>query len=454
MRHRSIDYKACQVAAISLREPVGRDRRENRFGHQACPKDRKLSEKRNRKILRSGQMFSSPDTDPSDQSKGEDGVTQDAFGGAHFRRIQSEPGFDVGEKLFDGPTPGKTLNQQDRFEIQVGRRQVSGFAFPLAVPDDDNLKLDSGLRPPGNERFVVEPDKLAVNFDSNSLPAAAGLSDRRKAGKPTSIFGLSAPFFGFPFWQRGSEDGIETQAAGQRNLHLDQGFENRLIVVSAVGYERNLEGNPALDLLERLDGDLEPGPKFGFGTVFLGSVKGYPKRQSDRSSKHFDDHGQDDPIVSPDVTGPRPFDMIPERAGAEDVFSPFGAQRIVDGDQKFLQLESPDDQKQQSFEKSLAPKLEMGEETVEAGFVAFETRSVTETANMPLAGLNQPRDSGRTKIRPTSFGKGQTKTEENFRKFRCRVIMYHSPFSWLCEMVSQPSTSENGLFFLNVVSSN
>lgn len=142
------------------------------------------------------------------------------------------------------------MNQQDRFEIQVGRRQVSGFAFALAVPDDDDLKLDSGLRPPGNEGFVLEADELAVNLDANPFPAAARLSDRWEAGKTASVFGLAAPLWGFPFGQRGSEDGIETQAADQRNFHCNQRFEDRLIVVGAVGQKRNFEGNPALDFLK------------------------------------------------------------------------------------------------------------------------------------------------------------------------------------------------------------
>src|SRR3989338_1053390 len=171
MRHDSIHQKAGQVASFLLREPVCRDRRKNRFGHQACPQDRELAEKRNRRILRSCQMFSSPDAYPSDQSKSEDGVAQDAFGSTHLCRIEPQPGLDIGKKLFDGPAPGESLNQQDWFESELGRRQVSGFAFALAVPDDDDLKLDSGLGPPGDERFVVEPDELAVNFDTNLFPA-------------------------------------------------------------------------------------------------------------------------------------------------------------------------------------------------------------------------------------------------------------------------------------------
>ena len=197
MRQYSVHHESGQVPAISFREPVCRDRQKNRFGHQTCPKDGELSKKRNGRILITGQMFGSPDPHPSHQSKGKNCMTQDTFGGAHFCGIQSEPGFDVGEKLFDGPAPGETLNQQERFEIQVGRGQVSGFAFALAVSDDDDLKLDSGLGPPGDKRFVVETDELAVNFDSDFFPAAARLSDCREAGKTATVFGLAAPFFGF-----------------------------------------------------------------------------------------------------------------------------------------------------------------------------------------------------------------------------------------------------------------
>lgn len=444
--------KVGQVAAISLREPVCRDRRENGFGHQASPQERKLSEKRNRKILRSGQMFSSPNAYPGHQSKGEDGVTQDAFGGAHFCGIQTEPGFDIGEKLFDGPAPRKSLDQQDRFEIQVGRRQVSGFAFASGVPDDDDLKLDSGLGPPGDERFVVESHELAVNFDPNPFPAAAGLSNRRKTGQPASVFGLAAPFFGFSLGQRFFENRIETQAAGQRDFHLDQGFEDGLIVVGSIGHERNLEGNPGLDFLERLDRDFQPGTKLLFGAMLFGAVKGNPERQSDRNSEQLDDYGQDHPVVSPDVTGPGAAGVIPERAGPVDMLAPFGTQRIVDGNQEFFELKGLDDQGQKCFEKSFGPELEMGEETVEAGFVAFEIRGPRQAADVPLPGLNQPRNRRRTQIRPAPFGKSQTKTEENFRKFRCTVVSNHSPFSGCCDLVSQPLASEDGLFFLNSLS--
>jgi len=397
-------------------------------------------------------MFSSPDAYPGHQSKGEDGVTQDAFGGAHFRRIQSQPGFDVGKKLFDGPAPGESLNQQDRFESKVGRRQVSGFAFALAVPDDDDLKLDSGLGPPGDEGFVIEPDELAVHFDPNLFPAATRLGNRRKAGKPASVFGSAPPLFGFPFGKGLPEDGVEAQTAGQRNLHGSKRFEDGLIVVGPVCNERNLEGNPGLDFLERLDRNLEPGTKLLFGAMLFGAVKRNPERQSDRDSEQLDDHGQDHPVVSPDVAGPWPFDMIPERAGAKDMFAPFGTKRIVDGDQKFFQLKALDDQNKKGFEKRLAPELEMGEESVKAGFVAFESGSVAETANMPLAGLNQPGNHRRSQIRPAPFGKGQTKTEENLGKVRCRVVSNHSPFSGCCELRSQQLASENGLFFLNSLS--
>ena len=389
------------------------------------------------------QMFRGPDAYPSHQGKSKDGVTQDAFRGAHFCGIQTQPSFDVGEKLFDGPAPGKTLNHENRFQREVGRRQVSGFAFAQAVPDDDDLKLDSGLRPPGDEGFVIETDELAVNFDANLFPAAAGSSDGRKAGKTASVFGLATPLFGFPFGQRGSQDGIETQTAGQRNTHLEQGFEDGLVVVSPVGNERNLEGNPGFDLLKRLDRNLEPRTKLRFGTVLLGSVKRDPKGQSHRNAKQLDDHGQDHPIVSPDVAGPGPAGVIPEGTGAINMFAPFalkdcsaGTERIVDSNQKLLQLKGLDDQLQKSFEENLVAKPEMGEEAVKARFVAFEARSVTEPADMPLAGLNQPRDCGGTKIRPASFGKGQTKVEDYFRKFRCSSVVDHGPFSWGCEFVS------------------
>ena len=161
------------------------------------------------------QMFSSPDADPSDQSKGKDRVTQDAFGRAHLCGIQSEPRFDVGKELFDGPAPGETLDQQVGLEIQVGRGQISGFAFAAGIAHDDDLKLDSGLRPPGDKGFEVERHELAVDFDADSLPTATGLSHRRQTWKTASVLGLASPLFCFSFGQRGSQDGIETQAAGQ-----------------------------------------------------------------------------------------------------------------------------------------------------------------------------------------------------------------------------------------------
>ena len=454
MRQHSVHHESCEVSTISFREPVCRDRRENRFGHQACAQDGKLTEKRNRRILRSAQMFSSPEAYPSHQSKGEDGVTQDAFGRADFRGIQSQPGFDVGEKLFDGPAPGKAMNQQGGFEIQVGRGQVSRFAFALAVPDDDDLKLDSGLGPPSHKRFVVETDELAINFDSNFFPTPTGLSDRWKAGEPASIFGLAAPLFGFPFGKRGSEDGIETQTAGQSNFHGSQRFENRLIVVGPVGYKRNLEGNPALDFLKCRNRDLEPGTKLFFGAMFFGTVKRNPKRQSDRDSEQLGDYGQDHPVVSPNVTGSWSFDVIPKGAGAEDVFAPLGTQRIVDGDQKFFQWKRLKDQGQQDFGKYFGTEFEMREEAVKTGFVAIQTCPCAQASDVPLPGSQEPRNGGRAKVGPAPFGKGQTKIEDYFRKLRCRMVVHHGPFSGCCELSSQQIASENGLFFLNAVSSN
>jgi len=401
----------------------------------------------------SGQMFLSPDANPSDQSKGEDRMAHDALGRAHLRRIQSEPRLDVGKELFDGPAPGETLNQKSRFEIQVGRGQISGFALASRISHDNNLKLGSGLWPPGDEGFEVECHELAVNLDAASFPAAAGPSHRRQTWKTTSVLGFAAPLSGFSFWQRGSEYRIETQAAGQGNPHGKQRFENGLIVVGAVGNERNPEGNPGLNFLECLDRKLQPGTKLRFGAVFFGSIKGDPKRQRHRRSEQLDDYGQHNPIVAPDVTGTGTTGVIPEGAGAKNAFAPFWAKCIVDGDEEFRQLKGLDDQNEKSFEKDFGPELEMGKETVEAGFVTFEPGSVPKLADMPLAGLDQPRYRHRAQIRPTPFGKGQTKTEENLGKVRCRVVVNHSPFLQRCEMVSSPSTSENGLFFLSALSS-
>lgn len=151
--------------------------------------------------------------------------------------------------------------------------------------------------------------------------------------------------------------------------------------------------------------------------------------------------------------------MIPKRTGTEDVFSPFalkdcyaGAQRIVDNDQKLCQLKGPDDQIEQRFEKDFGPELETRKETVVAGFVTPPRGVRAQAADVPLAGLDQPGNGRRQKIRPASFGKRQTKTEDYFGKVRCRLVGNHSPFLPMCEMLSQHSTSENGLFFLSMSS--
>ena len=400
----------------------------------------------------SGQIFLSPDANPSDQSKGEDCVTHDAFGRAHFCRIQSEPRLDVGKELFDGPAPGETLNQKSRLEIQVGRGQIRGFALATRISHDNNLELGSGLRPPSNKGFAIECDELAVNLDADPLPSATGLSHCREAWKPASVLGLAAPFFCFPFGQRGSEYRVETQTAGQGNPHGTQRLEDRLIVVGAVGNERNPEGNPGLDLSQSLERKLQPGTKFRFGAVFFGSVKGDPERQRHRRSEQFDDYGQHNPIVTPDVAGTRTTGVIPEGASSKDVLAPLGTQGIVDDDEEFRQLKGLDGQDEKLFEENFGPEFEMGKETIETGFVAFETCSVTQLANVPLTRLDQPRNCGRAKIRPASFGKGQTKIEDYFRKFRCIPVVDHGPSLRVCEMSSQHSTSEDGLFFLSVSS--
>ena len=207
-----------------------------------------------------------------------------------------------------------------------------------------------------------------------------------------------------------------------------------------------------MDLLERLDRNLEPSTKLCFGAVLFGAVKGYPKRQSDGRSEQFDDDGQNDPIVSPDVTWSRPAGVIPEGTGAENMLAPFWAECIVDGDKKLFQLKGLDDQKQKSFEESFVPELEMGEEAVKARFVTVESRAVTQSTDVTLAGLNHPGNRGCTKIRPTPFGKSQTKIEDYLGKFRCIPVVDHGPSLRMCEMSSQHSTSEDGLFFLSVSS--
>jgi hypothetical protein len=148
------------------------------------------------------------------------------------------------------------------------------------------------------------------------------------------------------------------------------------------------------------------------------------------------------------------LDVIPERSGPEDVPAPFGAEGVVDGDQKLRELKGLNDQQEQGFEKGFGPELEMGEEAVETGFVTVEACPVAKPADMPLAGLDQPGNGCRAQIRPAPFGKGQTKIEDYFGKVRCNSVADHGPFSSFCEFVSQQIASENGLFFLSMGSSN
>ena len=112
-----------------------------------------------------------------------------------------------------------------------------------------------------------------------------------------------------------------------------------------------------------------------------------------------------------------------------------------------------EDQGQQDFEKHFGPEFEMGEEAVETGFVAIQTRPCAQAPDVTLTGPEEPRDGGGAKVRPAPFGKGQTKTEDYFRKLRCRMVVHHGPFSWGCEFVCQQIASEGGLFFLNPLSS-
>jgi hypothetical protein len=84
--------------------------------------------------------------------------------------------------------------------------------------------------------------------------------------------------------------------------------------------------------------------------------------------------------------------------------------------------------------------------------VTVESRAVTQSTDVPLAGLNHPGNHSCAQVRPASFGKGQTEIQDYLGKFRCRVVVNHSLFSGCVELASQPLASENGLFFLSSLS--
>ena len=46
---------------------------------------------------------------------------------------------------------------------------------------------------------------------------------------------------------------------------------------------------------------------------------------------------------------------------------------------------------------------------------------------MPLTGLDHPRDGHGDDVRPASFGKSATTTEDDLGKFRCRLVVNHGP---------------------------
>jgi hypothetical protein len=277
MRHCSVDHKVSQVPAISLRKPLRRDRRKNRFDHHHRSQLGKLTEERDERILTGDQVFASPNAYPTHQSKSKDGVTQNTFGRTHFCGVQTEPDLDIGKELFDGPPPREAFDDLFGFEVQIGRRQVGGFAFAFQIANDHHAELNTGLGPPSDKGLAVEGYEFAVDLDANPFPSTARVPQGFQTWQTATVLGFAPSFLSLFFGKRLSQDRIETQTAGQKNLHPGQRFENRLVVVSPVGDKGNLEGNPGLDLLECLDRNLQARTKLGLRTVFLGTNRATQK---------------------------------------------------------------------------------------------------------------------------------------------------------------------------------
>lgn len=451
MKHRSSHSEKGKVFGISLRELAPRDRRENRLAHEVSAQLEELSGKGDGRMGSLPQAFFCPHASPRDHGEGESGMTTHTVGSAHLGGVQSHQEFCVGKELLDWPSQGKALDNLLRGEFQVRRGEETRFAFAVGIPCDHDPDRKSRFRPPGDKRFDVQRDRLPIDVHAYPLPSLMRPGHFRQLGQSGAILGFSSPLGRSSLGRTASQDGIDTQAADQGYLHLGQRFQDRRIVVRPIGHQRNRKGNPPLDRLENLYHDLKAGAELGLGAGLLGSIQSHPEGNSHGNSKQLNHHGQNNPVVSPDIARTGTPDVIEERSGSENMLSPFGTQGVVDDDQYPFQLEGLDYQVQLGFEESLRTKLEMRKETVETAFVAFPCRPQADLANMPLSRLNQPRNRHRRQVRPTPLGKRDTTTEDNLGKLRCTSVMNHG-LSPLRELTQQLFASGDGPFFLSIAS--
>ena len=380
-------------------------------------------------------MFFGPHTNPSDQREGENGMTHYTVFLSHFRRIQTHQELGIREHLLDGPAQREAFDDSHRRHRQVGRRQITRFAFATGILGDDDPQFDTGLGPPRLEAFDFQRHAFSIDVGLYSFPAASCVCNPLKFGQPTPVPGLPASLLASPLGRIVPETSIEAQPADERNVQLGQRFQHRFVVVSSIGNQRDWQRNPVANDSEHLDNNVQARTEYFFGTRTLGAVQRNPEWNGDGNPEQLDHYCQNDPIVAPDITWPRASHMIEETSSTEDMPAPFGTKGIVDNYQNLCQSKAFDDPLQQCFEEQLPAKLGTGKETVEAALVAFPCCAQAQAPDVPLSGLDQPWNGYCDEVWPASFGKCATTTEDDLGKFRCTLIVDHGPLLSFRELV-------------------
>jgi len=345
-------------------------------------------------------------------------MTLDTLFFANLGGVEPQGVFCIREHLFYGPSLREDLDDLRRFHTEIRRGEVTRLSSALGIADDHYAQFNARLGPPSVKGLHPHRYVFTVDVHGESRPPTARASNARELREPGTVLRRSSPLSSAQLREILPEAGVRSEPADQRDIKFVEGPEEGTVVVSTVSDEAEIQGSPFFQLSDGILDDLQSRLELIRRTGGPCPIQNDPEGDRDRYAEEVDDDSEDDPVVSPDVSRPRPSRMIEETPGPEDVMSPFRAERVVNYQEDLLEAKRVNNEVEEYFKKGLGIDFEVGEEPVEASLVAPEARAVRQLPNRPLSFMYQPRKRDRQEVRPAALGEGHSKVNHHAEKLR------------------------------------
>lgn len=353
---------------------------------------------------------------------------------ANFSGIKPDDVFSIREELFDRPPQGESLDDVLWCHREIGGRKEARLPLEVRITHDDYPELHAGLWPPCVEGLDLHGDVFPVDVHLDLLPVATWPCKAAQSRKVRTVLWTPSSLLAPTLWRIPSQIGIATEPADQGGLQLGQRGEEGFVVEGTVGDNPDGKGSPGFYSTESLFGDLELGTEFFCRAGGFRPVELHPERERDRDPEELNDHGKNNPVMSPDETWPGPCSMVEENPGPEDVVSPFGGESVVHDDEDLGEIEALDDGLEEQVGEEFDIELELREKPVEVAFMTSVPCAGDEASHGALAFINNPRKVDGKEVGPAPFGEGDPESHNNTEEFR----------GILKSSQDQLSTSDNG----------